>query len=579
MPLTEKERQIVLTVVHRFLNLKEPSPHKLLIRQCKDPKAIEHLVSGVVLNSLGTPAVYLPRVLAFEYCGDLDALRRAKSAATDVVKVLQNLFEVELDKENFTPNDVYEQARKMHDSPPPRDDIGLGLFVVSEFANVLKIYGFDATRTELTTLQLSDNIVTLTDIDGMWDRHVRQYSVYLEHGSISLEGKTVTETVGRTTEETAATHRGLLVFISHSSKDAELALALIDILRAGLGLRADQIRCSSVDGYRLPVGVNTESQLRDEVNAAKTVIGLITPNSLDSYYVMFELGARWGTRLFLAPLLAGVKASELSGPLGLLNALLANNETQLHQLLENISKQLGLPLQGASSYVRHISAVKLLADSIKPSSSISVSPENPGAAIQKASNDGLVRVPPLLPPKSRSNIAFIESTSVTAHAGEPSNSTIYESPQQLGDCQISVLRFRNEAIVGQTVEQPSLTCHIVYKDKNGKEIADVPRAVWLDHYGESVVFDTGKRRSIAVFLLSNQGTLKKLWNESYFTSTSWMSGGPSYRIRHDGIRGDIASVEISLLSDASCVLRATFNLEGREEGRLPDLRLASISGE
>jgi len=165
-------------------------------------------------------------------------------------------------------------------------------------------------------------------------------------------------------EEQPASHRGLSIFISHSSKDAELALALIDLLTAGLGLVADQIRCSSVDGYRLPVGVNTESKLREEVNAAKVVVGLITPSSLDSYYVMFELGARWGANLFLAPLLAGVKANELSGPLGLLNALSANNEAQLHQLLEDISKQLGLQLQPAASYVRHVSAVKALVDAI-----------------------------------------------------------------------------------------------------------------------------------------------------------------------------------------------------------------------
>src|ERR1700688_1595779 len=160
------------------------------------------------------------------------------------------------------------------------------------------------------------------------------------------------------------THRGLSIFISHSSKDADLALALIDLLKAGLGLMSDQIRCSSVDGYRLPVGVNTEGKLREEVNAAKVVVGLITPSSLASYYVMFELGARWGANLFLAPLLAGVKASELSGPLGLLNALSANNEAQLHQLLEDISKHLGLRLQPAASYVRHVSAVKGFVDAI-----------------------------------------------------------------------------------------------------------------------------------------------------------------------------------------------------------------------
>jgi hypothetical protein len=176
------------------------------------------------------------------------------------------------------------------------------------------------------------------------------------------------ETVHNMPDTRAASHRGLSIFISHSSKDADLALALIDLLKAGLGLVADQIRCSSVDGYRLPVGVNTEGKLREEVNAAKVVVGLITPSSLDSYYVMFELGARWGANLFLAPLLAGVKADEMSGPLRLLNALSANSEAQLHQLLEDISKQLGLQLQSAASYVRHVSAVKAMADGVANSS-------------------------------------------------------------------------------------------------------------------------------------------------------------------------------------------------------------------
>ena len=35
-------------------------------------------------------------------------------------------------------------------------------------------------------------------------------------------------------------HHDLAVFISHSSRDAELALALIELLKAGLGLLANQ---------------------------------------------------------------------------------------------------------------------------------------------------------------------------------------------------------------------------------------------------------------------------------------------------------------------------------------------------
>jgi hypothetical protein len=71
---------------------------------------------------------------------------------------------------------------------------------------------------------------------------------------------TVLVAEGRAPAEQPATRRGLSIFISHSSKDGDLALALIELLKAGLALAADQIRCSSVDGYRLPVGVNTGKQ-------------------------------------------------------------------------------------------------------------------------------------------------------------------------------------------------------------------------------------------------------------------------------------------------------------------------------
>jgi TIR domain len=197
---------------------------------------------------------------------------------------------------------------------------------------------------------------------------VRRCGVYVEKGPETFES-TFERAVAMETAPSAltTTHAGPFVFISHSSKDADLALALIDLLKAGLGLLADQIRCSSVDGYRLPVGVNTESKLREEVNAAPVVIGLITPSSLLSYYVMFELGARWGSDLFLAPLLAGVKAGALSGPLSLLNALAANSEAQLHQLLKDISDQLGRPLQNTASYLRYVSTVKALAEGIPTS--------------------------------------------------------------------------------------------------------------------------------------------------------------------------------------------------------------------
>jgi len=158
----------------------------------------------------------------------------------------------------------------------------------------------------------------------------------------------------------------VLVVISHSSGDASLASELTELLRAGLALLPEQIRCSSVDGYRLPAGVNTDAQLRVEVNSARVLIGLITPHSLSSTYVLFELGARWGAELPMIPLLAGVKPDEMSGPLSSLNALSGSNPAQLHQLLSDMSKLLNVPVQTPASYQRYLESVKQRADAVRP---------------------------------------------------------------------------------------------------------------------------------------------------------------------------------------------------------------------
>jgi TIR domain len=188
-------------------------------------------------------------------------------------------------------------------------------------------------------------------------------AIALTHeGVLEVEGLigTVNSTHGRDNE--SPTKSTILVLISHSSRDAKLAEALVDLLRLGIGLLPEHIRCSSVDGYRLPAGAHTETQLRQEVNATRVLIGLITPSSLASPYVLFELGARWGGGNPMIPVLAGVKSDELRGPVSGLNALLCSEEAQLHQLLRDVGSQLNLPVQGADSYLKQVKAVKVLSD-------------------------------------------------------------------------------------------------------------------------------------------------------------------------------------------------------------------------
>lgn len=143
----------------------------------------------------------------------------------------------------------------------------------------------------------------------------------------------------------------LKIFISHSSYDTELAKALTHLLKDALGLSASSIRCTSVDGYRLAGGANTDEQLRLEIADAEAFIGLLSKTSLSSTYVTFELGARWGVKKHLVPLLApGIHPSSLEGPMAALNALSCDNSSQMHQLVSDLAIQLDLSVCSSASY-------------------------------------------------------------------------------------------------------------------------------------------------------------------------------------------------------------------------------------
>jgi hypothetical protein len=154
----------------------------------------------------------------------------------------------------------------------------------------------------------------------------------------------------------------LLIFISHSSRDHKIAEALVDLLRAALlDLSPASIRCTSVDGYGLPGGPDVEANLRVEVQAAKVFVALVTPNSLASQYVMFELGARWGIQGSFLPLLAHITPQNLGPPLSILNTLSARKEADIQQLLDEISVRLDRKLAPAQSFGKYIARLKKLA--------------------------------------------------------------------------------------------------------------------------------------------------------------------------------------------------------------------------
>lgn len=168
--------------------------------------------------------------------------------------------------------------------------------------------------------------------------------------------------------EASEEESGLLLFISHSAKDALLARALITLLSRALHLTSESIRCTSVDGYKLTPGDESDAVIRKEILTAKVVIGLITPSSLDSAYVLFELGARWGAQKRQLPILAkGIDAGNISGPLKQLHAASLTNHAEIHDLLASIARFLKKPLEPPAVYSKEIDEL-LEANRIKDAS-------------------------------------------------------------------------------------------------------------------------------------------------------------------------------------------------------------------
>lgn len=203
----------------------------------------------------------------------------------------------------------------------------------------------------------------------------------------------------------------LKVFISHSSSDASLAELLIHLLRDSLGIAASEVRCTSVDGYRLPGGADTDERLRTEISDSQVFVGLLSHASLNSTYVTFELGARWGVKKHLIPLMApGLTPEILKGPVAALNALSCASASQMHQFVTDVASQIKIHAQPAAAYQKWIDQIV----SYK-SQEVSTHRENGANRGQSETSSGIARSEPQ---HDQDDIAGIKKRAAQEHPGD-----------------------------------------------------------------------------------------------------------------------------------------------------------------
>lgn len=104
------------------------------------------------------------------------------------------------------------------------------------------------------------------------------------------------------------------LFISHSSKDVAIAKAFVDLMYS-IGIRAEQITCSSVAATQIPTSENLKEYLKALYdNDELYVVYLLSQNYYASAFCLNEMGATWvkGTDYFYF-LLPGFPAEDIRG--------------------------------------------------------------------------------------------------------------------------------------------------------------------------------------------------------------------------------------------------------------------------
>jgi hypothetical protein len=125
------------------------------------------------------------------------------------------------------------------------------------------------------------------------------------------------------------------------------------LLRDALNIPADNIRCTSIEGYGLSGGARTDEQLRQEIVESESFIAVMTDASSKSSYVLLEIGARWGTGRNLIPVVASGATTEiLGGPLNGLHALSMDKKGDIFTLIDNLASALDRKPNNVATYDR-----------------------------------------------------------------------------------------------------------------------------------------------------------------------------------------------------------------------------------
>jgi hypothetical protein len=130
------------------------------------------------------------------------------------------------------------------------------------------------------------------------------------------------------------------IFISHRHRDKAIAARLIALFERAFKIEPNDIRCTSVPPYMLTPGERTSEQLRSDIAGAELVLGILSPDTSESNYVLCELGASWGRDVSTFPILVrGAGFADVPSPLNERHSISLEKEQDCLQLIEYVTSK------------------------------------------------------------------------------------------------------------------------------------------------------------------------------------------------------------------------------------------------
>lgn len=180
-------------------------------------------------------------------------------------------------------------------------------------------------------------------------KSISSIKLYIEEFKEDLEDE---QSLEFTTIQKVGKSRISKVFISHSTEDRAIVEEIIELLEV-IGLKKEQIFCTSFEGYGIELGENFLKRIKEELDNEVLVLFVLSDNFYNSPVSLCEMGATWiKTNQHIPILIPPFDFKNIKGVIPLTQGFSINEKPKLNSFKKKIEIEFSLMPNDFSTWER-----------------------------------------------------------------------------------------------------------------------------------------------------------------------------------------------------------------------------------